>query len=102
MNMLPIYCLSLTVNVDRAESEQSGVYSSFTVSSPDYVLHTVINHMIAVLEWQILLSYMLLEIMCHSTIAVYLHLYNCLVIITIKYRLALHACHHSYGGCSSL
>ena len=24
------------------------------------------------------------------------------VMITIKYRLGLHACHHSYGGCSSL
>ena len=35
------------------------------------------------------------------TVAVYVRLYNCLVIITIN-RLALHACHNSYGGCSSL
>ena len=39
-----------------------------------------------------------IETIVLHTIAVYSHLCNCLVIITIKYRLALHACHHSYGG----
>ena len=42
------------------------------------------------------------ETIALHTIAVYLHLYNCLVMITIKYRLALHVCHHSCGGYSSL